>query len=79
MSYKTVKSHWSNRIYPCCESSCDFVGSLDAFTFGACYSACPKCGGVRGCRTGRFVYELRPVRFIPFLKRKVFIDVEWKQ
>ena len=76
---KEVYSRWSNNIYPCSESDCDFVGSLDAFTFGQCYNPCPKCGGKRRSKTGRFVYQILKNRFIPFLKTKKFVRVEYRK
>lgn len=72
------KSPWSNTIYPCSAVKCDFVGTLDAWTYGHCYNPCPRCGSRRVQRTGRFVYEVVSVsRWLPFLKRKKFIGVEW--
>lgn len=62
-------SEWSNNIYPC--SKCDFIGPLDAFTHGECYKPCPKCGGERNERTGRFWF--RKVR-----GRRHFVSVEWR-
>lgn len=72
-----VYSHWSGRIYPCSEG-CGFIGRLDAFTHGDCYDPCPRCGAHRKRRLGRFVYRLEPRRWLPFLKRKVFVRVQWR-
>ncbi len=72
-----IYSRWSNKIYPCSESDCDFVGGLDAFTFGQCYNPCLKCGGKRKSKIGRFVYQVTKNKYIPFLKTKKFVRVEY--
>ena len=72
-----VYSGWSNQIYPCAEG-CGFVGRLDAWRFGGCYDPCPECGAERIRRTGRFVYRKEGLRFLPFIKRRVYIGVQWR-
>lgn len=75
-------SAWSNHIYPC--SECDFVGELDAFSGGQCYNPCPKCGGKRKSRTGRFRYRLATERkkflgLFPHTRQRLIFDgVEWR-
>ena len=77
MTQPTIKSPWSNRIYPC--SSCSYVGELDAFRQGQCYHPCPRCGGKREKGpTGRFVYSVSPHRWVPFLTTRTFVAVEWR-
>jgi len=71
-----IFSEWSNNIYPC-SKECGFVGGLNAFKYGECYKPCPNCGSPKTNKTGRFVYQLVPIRWIPFIKRKVFVKVEW--
>lgn len=76
---RIVKSRWSSGIYPC--TQCDFIGSLDAFTWGQCYDPCPRCGGERKRgRHGRFVYRVEP-RFwwFPWIKKRVFLFVDWAE
>lgn len=75
---KEYYSNWSGKIYPCSDKHCDFIGSLDAFTYGQCYDPCPKCGSNRVKRVGRFVYSFEPIKYLPFLKVKKFNRVEWK-
>jgi len=70
-----VFSKWSSYIYPC--SRCDFVGELNAFSSGNCYGPCPVCGSKRIPKTGRFVYKVVKHKFIPFLKSKKFLRVEY--
>ena len=78
MNTQEVYSEWSNKIYPCAEG-CGYIGELDAFRHGQCYDPCPKCGGSRDQRrTGRFVYRLEPLKWSPFIKRKKFVRVEWR-
>jgi len=74
-----VHSRWSNHIHPCEDSKCDYIGPLDAFSMGHCYDPCPRCGSQKTRRTGRFIYELRPRRLIPWTNKKVFIGVDWKE
>jgi hypothetical protein len=80
---KLVYSKWSNDIYPCAEN-CGFVGNVDEYFLRA-YDLCPKCGASRGgfgsigARTGRFVYELVPHPWVPFLKTKKFLRIEWRK
>lgn len=76
-SSQYTHSPWSNRISPCTE--CDFVGELD--DYGHSLDACPKCGARRHPtgRVGRFIYELRPYRWFPLVRRKIFAAVEWRR
>lgn len=73
-----IKSEWSHYIYPCPDEKCGYIGPLDAFTWGQCYNPCPRCGAKRESRTGRFIYRTEPIKWFPFLKRKVFTGVEWR-
>lgn len=77
MNPNETTSGW-HRLYPCSEG-CGFIGSLDAFADGQCYSPCPNCGADRTARTGRFIYQLEPVRWLPFIKEKKFVRVEWRE
>jgi len=72
----SILSDWSNRIYPC-SAGCGFVGELDAFAQGQCYQPCPNCGARRKRRTGRFIYRVERVKWLPFIKRHHFVRVEW--
>lgn len=76
-----VKSYWSNDIYPCSDPSCDYVGPLDAFSFGQCYDACPRCGGKKERKTGRFIYEVFKEKILFFFTKstKKFVRVEWRE
>lgn len=78
MESNLIKSKWSNKIYPCSEG-CGFIGKLDAFAAGECYDPCPNCGAARAGlgKTGRFVYQLEPIPWFPFINRKKFVRVEW--
>lgn len=75
--FKKVTSAWSSKIYPC-SKRCGFYGALDAFKNGQCYDPCPCCGAKREQRTGRYVYALIPAKWLPFIKRKLFVGVEWQ-
>lgn len=75
---KIIKSKWSNRIYPCTNKTCDFVGLLDAFKHGSCYGPCPECGAprTRFGKTGRFIYERTVGKWFGFRR---FVGVEWRE
>lgn len=71
-----VVGEWLN-LYLC--SECDFFGGTGAFESGSCYKPCPWCGGSRvEKRVGRSVSWVERRKWLPFLKRTVFHEVEWR-
>ena len=74
-----VYSKWSSHIFPCSKEGCGFVGELDAYEDGGCYSPCPRCGAPRNKKaTGRFIYRIVRHRWFAFLNKKRLVGVEWR-
>lgn len=59
-----------------CENDCGYVGADPSE-----YYPCPQCGGrVSGTpKAGRYVYEIERLWFLPFIKRKRIVGVQWRQ